>query len=434
MTAQSITVTLNSKPTFETVRMRAEDTARKLLVTVVDTNSQFIDLTNLTVEFRAKRPDGTEITYTEQVEIQDSVILIGPTPLQKAIAVPGIVLCELLLYGTAGYIGTATWQINAWLPAVRNAGQQSTSDFQSAVEAAVIAVAAAERAETAANDVVQYSSHPAEIRDGYWWTWNTTTGAMENSGQLAQGADGRILEIVPGDNIDVDDTDPARPIVASTGGGGTGDMLKSDYDPNDVVSAAGGIPNVAFDTYTHSSSGTVHFLSGGTGPNIKFIATADYVAGDTFEVNGTACTAQTSDGVALANNCFIDGMTVSCFRENNALVFNVPQKDSVFLFSGFLPVTAATGRAIIAGGYKRFGNLVFVSLEVTTTTAINSNVDIATGFPPATIAAPLSTRHPFGLACGSAVGLDGSIRFYYQNNAVSAGQNLQFSGWYYTDT
>lgn len=53
-------------------------------------------------------------------------------------------------------------------------------------------------------------------------------------------------------------------------------------------------------TYTHSRSGTVHALIG-TGYNIRFRATADFVNGDTFTVNGTAVTASTPNKESVVN-------------------------------------------------------------------------------------------------------------------------------------
>lgn len=53
-------------------------------------------------------------------------------------------------------------------------------------------------------------------------------------------------------------------------------------------------------TYTHSRSGTVHALIG-TGYSIRFRATADFVNGDTFTVNGTAVTASTPNKESVVN-------------------------------------------------------------------------------------------------------------------------------------
>jgi len=43
----------------------------------------------------------------------------------------------------------------------------------------------------------------------------------------------KLDSVVAGTNITVDNTDPLNPIISSTGGGGTGDMLKSVYDTDD---------------------------------------------------------------------------------------------------------------------------------------------------------------------------------------------------------
>ena len=53
-------------------------------------------------------------------------------------------------------------------------------------------------------------------------------------------------------------------------------------------------------TYTHSRSGTVHALIG-TGCNLRFRATANFVNGDTFTVNGTAVTASTPNQETVVN-------------------------------------------------------------------------------------------------------------------------------------
>lgn len=56
----------------------------------------------------------------------------------------------------------------------------------------------------------------------------------------ASGCANCIDSIVAGDNISIDNTDPKRPIVSAQPGG-TGDMMKSEYDPNGDVAGAGGV-------------------------------------------------------------------------------------------------------------------------------------------------------------------------------------------------
>lgn len=107
---------------------------------------------------------------------------------------------------------------------------------------------------------------------------------------------------------------------------GAGDMVAERYDPDeDGIVAAADVAERAkngIDEYAHRKSGSVHLLNkeGGT-TNIKFIATADFAAGDTFSVNGTACTAQTSDGEPLPDGYFVAGAVVSAFQSGSILNF-----------------------------------------------------------------------------------------------------------------
>ncbi len=81
------------------------------------------------------------------------------------------------------------------------------------------------------------------------------------------------------------------------------------------------VPIEPFYTYTHTKSGTAHALVGNFGGNIKFIATADYIAGDTFTVNNTPVTAKLQNGGELGNNSFISGSVVTCFLNETTLYF-----------------------------------------------------------------------------------------------------------------
>lgn len=73
----------------------------------------------------------------------------------------------------------------------------------------------------------------------------------------------------------------------------------------------------------HAKSGTVHVM---TTPNtdtenIKFRATAAYVKGDTFTLNGTACPAQTISGRPLESGYFKAGAMVHCILSRGTLWF-----------------------------------------------------------------------------------------------------------------
>lgn len=83
----------------------------------------------------------------------------------------------------------------------------------------------------------------------------------------------------------------------------------------------GGEASNGFSTYTHVKSGSVHALTG-VGLNIMFTATADFIWGDSFSVNGTPCTAITQDGESLTDGFFKSGSVVSCFINNTTLNFN----------------------------------------------------------------------------------------------------------------
>ena len=91
----------------------------------------------------------------------------------------------------------------------------------------------------------------------------------------------------------------------------------------DDIMAGTKTPATGMSVCTHVRSGTIHKLTGtGTGNNIRFVATADFVAGDTFQVNGTTCTARTVAGDNLWGAFFKSGSVVTCYRNGNTLTFN----------------------------------------------------------------------------------------------------------------
>ena len=100
--------------------------------------------------------------------------------------------------------------------------------------------------------------------------------------------------------------------------------------------------------YTHRKSGTVHTLTG-RGDNIRFVAAADFAAGDIFRVNGQDCTAATIAGDALWAGFFRAGAVVVCYRTGNALTFNgggLPAAESAKL----APKNIKAGVSITANG------------------------------------------------------------------------------------
>lgn len=87
-------------------------------------------------------------------------------------------------------------------------------------------------------------------------------------------------------------------------------MNKTNLDP------------MTFTTFTHTKTGTNHELTNvDGGVNIRFIATADYAAGDTFTMNGESITGKMPDGSALARNFFTSGSPVISLLVGTDLVF-----------------------------------------------------------------------------------------------------------------
>lgn len=78
----------------------------------------------------------------------------------------------------------------------------------------------------------------------------------------------------------------------------------------------------AFQTYTHTKEGTNHELTLASGnDNIKFVATADYAAEDTFTINGEEITAKMPDGNDLSDGYFVSGAVVIGFINGDTVYF-----------------------------------------------------------------------------------------------------------------
>ena len=81
----------------------------------------------------------------------------------------------------------------------------------------------------------------------------------------------------------------------------------------------------------YAKNGTVHQLTTENvlSENIKFFATSAFRSGDTFAFNGTAVTAQTTDGHALGTNFFAANTIVECRKRGNILYFASASKTIV---------------------------------------------------------------------------------------------------------
>lgn len=120
---------------------------------------------------------------------------------------------------------------------------------------------------------------------------------------------------IPGFSMAAVDYDSDGSVLAAGGIPGY-TMSKSVYDPSGAVAQAGGIvaaiaQNDGFTLYTHSRSDGVHTLTAANdGPNVKFIATADFSVSDTFQINGVAYVAKTTNGRDWPDKMFLSGSVV----------------------------------------------------------------------------------------------------------------------------
>lgn len=78
-----------------------------------------------------------------------------------------------------------------------------------------------------------------------------------------------------------------------------------------------------FQLYTHTRSGTQHTVVGAsTAGFVRFFATANFVAGDTFRVNTTVVNVYDQQGKPFVSNAFVKNMKVLCFYNgSNSLYF-----------------------------------------------------------------------------------------------------------------
>lgn len=160
------------------------------------------------------------------------------------------------------------------------------------------------------------AAHPTG-QNGQWaiigstdtiWTWDSDTSAWVNTGNTAD-----LSNYYTKAQADAAFATAAQGALAASAvqsvNGKTGTAVT--LNPQDV----GGISS-----YTCTTSDTTHALAG-TGNNIKFVADAEYKAGDTITVNGQVVTAQTQDGAALSDGAWASGATVVCWLDGTTLNF-----------------------------------------------------------------------------------------------------------------
>lgn len=229
-----ISVPLDQWPTYPALEMKQATSGNIIHLTATSHGQPVTFPEGTTGEFRAhKKADGTNIDRTEGVSVSGNLTVIEVT--SNTLAVPGDIVCDVIFANNGETLGVANFEIKSLPGAIPQKDIKSQDDWQALAEAASAAEAAAtqaessaSRAETAADEAESYTSHPNTIlENGNWGIWNGTE--YVDSGKSAKGQDGRVYEVHAGTGVNVDNSDPANPVISATGAGG--DMTKAVYDP-----------------------------------------------------------------------------------------------------------------------------------------------------------------------------------------------------------
>lgn len=151
---------------------------------------------------------------------------------------------------------------------------------------------------------------------------STATGAASQVATIQESVDALSTSVT---NMQTQVTTNTQNIANNTTSIGiadgkiTGLTSRVDTAESDIAAlqSMGGIA-----LYTHQKQGTIHVLTGDTSAqNIKFYATANYAANDTFLVNGVAKTIVTMNGEALPDNFFVTGAGVMALLAGDNIYF-----------------------------------------------------------------------------------------------------------------
>ena len=103
----------------------------------------------------------------------------------------------------------------------------------------------------------------------------------------------------------------------------------TDIFPNfeDIDTDLKAVSDSSVTTATELKTGTVHALTRSDGDRdiIRFTATANFTAGETFTVDGVQVTALTTAGEQLTTGCYIIGSEVLCALKGTLLTFYISQ-------------------------------------------------------------------------------------------------------------
>lgn len=191
-----ITLDLHSNKSRETVKIKKTDTGRKIYISLVDGGRPYYITDDCYAVFSGKKPNGNIVL--NDCTIEDNVIIYKLT--EQTSAVPGLVNCEIKLYGADEQLITSSEFSIMVDDTVYDDGYdiESVDEFNAlkelvnrATEAIDEAIDAADKAESAASDLEQARDSgefdgdtPYIGENGNWWIGEEDTGAIADKKPL----------------------------------------------------------------------------------------------------------------------------------------------------------------------------------------------------------------------------------------------------------
>ena len=148
---QNISLSLNTEPPFYSLKMRQGDGERQIAAAIYDNSAAWDIPDECTIDFRAAKPDGTNIVRNDGITYSGNVVTVPITP--NTLSVPGIVTCEIVFLDSVGLeLGTVTFLINVWAAVVPTSTIASQDDYQTLQQAVTAAQTYSEESQQYAAD------------------------------------------------------------------------------------------------------------------------------------------------------------------------------------------------------------------------------------------------------------------------------------------
>ena len=161
MITQNISLTLDTEPPFYCLQMRQGDGERQINAAIYDQSAAWEIPSGGTIDFRAAKPDGTNIVRNDGITYSGNVVTVPITP--NTLAVPGLVTCEIVFLDSVGLeLGTVTFQINVWAAVVPTSEIASQDDYQTLQQAVTAAQSYSEEAQQYAADASTSEANAAQ--------------------------------------------------------------------------------------------------------------------------------------------------------------------------------------------------------------------------------------------------------------------------------